>query len=72
MLTSIAQDLVQVLPASMVSQLHIVLGVFGLPMELMLSTDAYYFGLLPVTLEVVTNHGVEPASVVYAMTIGNI
>ena len=41
-------------------------------MELMLSTDAYYFGLLPVTLEVVANHGVEPASVVYAMTIGNI
>ena len=72
MLTSIAQDLVQVLPASMVSQLHIILGVFGLPMELMLSTDAYYFGLLPVTLEVVTNHGVAPASVVYAMTIGNI
>ncbi len=72
MLTSIAQDLVQVLPASMVSQLHIVLGVFGLPLELMLSTDAYYFGLLPVTLEVVTNHGIEPASVVYAMTIGNI
>lgn len=41
-------------------------------MELMLSTDAYYFGLLPVTLEVVANHGVEPARVVYAMTIGNI
>jgi len=72
MLTSIAQDLVQVLPASVVPSLHIILGVFGLPMELMLSTDAYYFGLLPVTLEVVANHGVEPASVVYAMTIGNI
>mgnify|MGYP006210078745 CR=1 FL=1 len=30
----------------------------GLPMELMLSTDAYYFGLLPVTLEVVSGQGV--------------
>lgn len=72
MLTSIAQDLVQVLPAPLVGQLHIVLGVFGLPMELMLSTDAYYFGLLPVTLEVVGNQGVDAASVVYALTIGNI
>lgn len=72
MLTSIAQDLVQVLPTSMVSQLHVILGIFGLPMELILSTDAYYFGLLPVTLEVVANHGVDPASVVYAMAIGNI
>ncbi|MFL1553647.1 citrate transporter, partial [Pseudomonas sp. D47] len=52
MLTSIAKDLVQVLPGSMVGQLHIFLGLFGLPMELLLSTDAYYFGLMPVTLEV--------------------
>lgn len=72
MLSSIAQDLVRVLPDSMVPMLHIVLGVFGLPMELVLSTDAYYFGLLPVTLEVVANHGVAPADVVYALTIGNI
>ncbi|MBZ9666090.1 citrate:proton symporter [Pseudomonas sp. LMG 31766] len=72
MLTSIAQDLAQVLPAPLVGQMHIVLGLFGLPMELMLSTDAYYFGLLPVTLEVVGAQGVEPASVVYALTIGNI
>lgn len=71
MLTSIAKDLVQVLPGSMVGQLHIFLGLFGLPMELLLSTDAYYFGLMPVTLEVVENYGVEPASVVYALIIGN-
>ena len=58
--------------APLVGQMHIVLGLFGLPMELMLSTDAYYFGLLPVTLEVVGAQGVEPASVVYALTIGNI
>ncbi|UCJ16832.1 citrate:proton symporter [Pseudomonas sp. MM211] len=72
MLTSIAQDLVTVLPAGMVGQLHIILGFFGLPMEFLLSTDAYYFGLLPVVLEVVESHGVEPASVVYALMIGNI
>lgn len=72
MLTSIAQDLAGVLPAPLVGQMHIVLGLFGLPMELLLSTDAYYFGLLPVTLEVVSGHGVEPASVVYALIIGNI
>lgn len=72
MLTSIAQDLVKVLPEAMVGQLHLILGFFGLPMEFLLSTDAYYFGLLPVVLEVVESHGVEPASVVYALMIGNI
>lgn len=72
MLTSIAQDLVKVLPEPMVGQLHLILGFFGLPMEFLLSTDAYYFGLLPVVLEVVESHGVEAASVVYALMIGNI
>jgi CitMHS family citrate-Mg2+:H+ or citrate-Ca2+:H+ symporter len=72
MLTSIAQDLVRVLPESMVGQLHIILGIFGLPMEFVLNTDAYYFGLLPVAIEVVANYGVEPQSVVYALMIGNI
>ena len=72
MLTAIAQDLVKILPASLLGQLHIVLGLFGLPMELLLSTDAYYFGMLPVTLEVLSGQGVETASVVYALIIGNI
>lgn len=72
MLSSIAQDLAQALPESMVPMLHIILGLFGLPMELLLSTDAYYFGLLPVTLEVVGSHGVPASEVVYALTIGNI
>ncbi|WP_070884296.1 citrate transporter [Pseudomonas sp. D2-3] len=72
MLTSIAQDLIKVLPAGMVGQLHIILGVFGFPMEFLLNTDAYYFGLLPVVMEVVENHGVAAPSVVYALMIGNI
>lgn len=72
MLTSIAQDLVKVLPGSMVGQLHIILGIFGFPMEFLLNTDAYYFGLLPVVMEVVEHHGVAAPSVVYALMIGNI
>lgn len=72
MLTSIAKDLVAILPSALLSHMHIVLGLFGLPMELLLSTDAYYFGMLPVTLEVLADQGVETASVVYALIIGNI
>ncbi|GGJ92222.1 CitMHS family transporter [Pseudomonas matsuisoli] len=72
MLTSIAQDLVTVLPEASIPLLHIILGVFGLPMELLLSTDAYYFGLMPIVLEVAGTHGVDPASVVYALMVGNI
>ncbi|MFK0376991.1 CitMHS family transporter [Pandoraea sp. NPDC090278] len=72
MLKSMAGDLTRVLPTALTPHLHLVLGFFGAPMELVLSTDAYYFGLLPVVQEVVSNFGVSPSATLYAMTIGNI
>jgi CitMHS family citrate-Mg2+:H+ or citrate-Ca2+:H+ symporter len=72
MLKAIARDLVAVLPSSMAARLHLVLGVFGLPMDMLLSTDAYYFALLPVVNEIVAGHGVAATTSVYAMSIGNV
>lgn len=72
MLSAIAGDIVRILPASFVPYLHLTIGFFGMPMELVLNTDAYYFGLLPVVAEVVEPHGVAPATVVYALMVGNV
>ena len=71
MLKSMANDLVHILPDASVPYLHLILGVFGLPIELLLSTDAYYFGLLPIVHEIVSAHGVSPMTTVHAMAIGN-
>jgi len=71
MLESIATDLAQVLPQSMVPYLHLVIGVFGVPLDMLTSTDAYYFALLPVVEQVASTQGVAADSVVYAMAIGN-
>jgi len=72
MLTSIAEDLVTILPAFIIPYLHIVIGVLGVPFDLVLSTDAYYFALLPIVEQVVTGFGVSSLSAAYAMIIGNI
>lgn len=72
MLNSIATDLVTVLPAFIVPYLHIIIGVFGVPFDLLLSTDAYYFALLPIVDQVVSAYGVPSLSTAYAMIIGNI
>ncbi|MGJ9381487.1 CitMHS family transporter [Salipaludibacillus sp. CF4.18] len=72
MLDSLATDLVLILPALLVPYLHIIIGVFGVPFELILNTDAYYFALLPVVEQIVTSYGVEGVSAAYAMMIGNI
>ncbi|WP_026690955.1 CitMHS family transporter [Alteribacter aurantiacus] len=72
MLDSLATDLVMILPAFVVPYLHVIMGVFGVPFDLVLSTDAYYFALLPVVEQIVTSHGVDSITAAYTMIIGNI
>ena len=43
MLEAIALDLAAVLPSHWVDNLHIVVGILGVPMDIFTSTDAYYF-----------------------------
>lgn len=72
MLTSIATDLVTVLPGFVAPYLHVIIGVFGVPFDLLLSTDAYYFALLPIIDQVALTFGIPSLSTAYAMIIGNI
>lgn len=71
MLDAIATSIVYVLPAITVPFLHLIVGIFGLPLDLVTSTDVYYFALLDLVNKVVSSHGVDSKAVVYAMTIGN-
>lgn len=72
MLTAIAGNAVNVLPAFMAQYLHIIIGVLGVPFDLLLSTDAYYFALFPVVDQIALTYGIESMSTAYAMIIGNI
>ena len=46
--------------------------MLGVPFDLLLSTDAYYFALLPIVDQVRLAFGVPSLSTAYAMIIGNI
>lgn len=72
MLSAIATDLVTILPDVMVQYLHIIIGVLGVPLELVFSTDAYYFGLFPIVEHITSQAGVPSLSAGYAMLIGSI
>lgn len=72
MLTAIANDVVKVLPGTIAPYLHIIIGVLGVPFDLLLSTDAYYFALFPVVEQIALGFGVDSLSTAYAMIIGNI
>ena len=72
MLESIAVDLVNVLPKEAISNLHYIIAFFGVPLELLLSTDATYFALFPVIEQIVSEHGVNSMYAVQYMMVGNI
>jgi len=72
MLRSMAVDLVAVLPGGVVPHLHLLIGVFGLPFDLLLSTDAYYFALLPIVEQIAADQGIASTTTVYALMIGNV
>jgi len=72
MLTSIATDTVALLPAAVSKYLHVIVGVLGIPLELVLNTDAFFFALMPVVIQMVSRLGVNPISAAYPMIIGKV
>ena len=72
MLDALAGNMVSFLPDVLVTHLHLFIGFLGMPLELVLSTDAYYFALLPLVDNIAAGQGVESTTVAYSMIIGNI
>ena len=72
MLKAIAINLIKIIPNGVGPYLHIIVGIFGVPLDLLTSTDAYYFALLPIVEQTASQFGVNPVSTAYSMVIGNI
>ncbi|MDI6926892.1 hypothetical protein QMN62_26540, partial [Escherichia coli] len=52
--------------------LHIIVALLGVPLDLLTSTDAYYFAVLPIVEQTAGQFGVPSVSTAYSMVIGNI
>ncbi|WP_373895250.1 CitMHS family transporter [Virgibacillus sp. CBA3643] len=72
MLDAIAEDGVAAMPEAVGPYLYLIVGALGVPFDLLLSTDAYYFALLPVVEQIASGFGTATLSTAYAMIIGNI
>ena len=72
MLTAIAENLISIMPDFMGRYIHLIIGFFGLPFDLLLSTDAYYFALLPVVNQIAATYDIPATSTAYSMIVGNI
>lgn len=72
MLEQIALSLVSVLPAAVGPYLHVIVRLLGVPLDLLTSTDAHYFSVLPIVQETAASFGVSGMSTALALIIGNV
>lgn len=71
MIDALAKSMAGFMPGIMLQHIHIVSGILGTPLDMLTSSDSYFFGVLPVTVEIAKSHGIAPESVAAAMVIGN-
>ncbi|MBI5974822.1 CitMHS family transporter [Staphylococcus canis] len=72
MLEAISKSFIYVIPPVLGPYIHIIVGIFGVPLDLVTSTDAYYFAVLPIVKQIAAEFGVSQVSTAYSMVIGNI
>ena len=70
MIEEMARVLTSIIPDVLGRFTHVIFGIFALPMGLMVSTDAYFFGFMPPILEVGAQFGVGPMNTALAMLVG--
>ncbi|MGK5691924.1 CitMHS family transporter [Streptomyces sp. URMC 128] len=70
MIDDMAEALVSVIPDSLGGHLPVLVAVTGMPLSLVFTPDAYYFGVLPVLAETSHGFGTDPAEVARAAVLG--
>jgi CitMHS family citrate-Mg2+:H+ or citrate-Ca2+:H+ symporter len=70
MITAMAEALVGVVPDSAASLLPVITAVLAMPLSLVFTPDAFYFGVLPVLAETTAAFGGDPAEIGRAAILG--
>ncbi|WP_171059964.1 CitMHS family transporter [Streptomyces montanus] len=70
MIDSMAEALVSVIPDSLGGHLPVLVALTSMPLSLVFTPDAYYFGVLPVLGHTADGFGVPPAEVARAAILG--
>ena len=68
-MNNMATVLAGFVPMSMERFLPLIIGVLAVPLTLMFDTDSFFFGLMPVLIEIAGNFGVLPAHIAIVMVV---
>jgi citrate-Mg2+:H+ or citrate-Ca2+:H+ symporter, CitMHS family len=70
MIEAMAQSLVSIIPEGIGGAMSILVAVIAMPLSLLFTPDAYYFGVLPVLSETAGIYGVAPVEMARASVLG--
>lgn len=71
MMDAMAATLVSVIPESLGSHMPVIVALTSIPMGLVFSPDAYYFGILPILSETAAGFGIDPVEIGRAALLGH-
>ncbi|MFR8015397.1 MAG: hypothetical protein ACLU48_01950 [Clostridiaceae bacterium] len=58
MLEAMANAIMAIIPAALGKYIHIIFGILALPLGLCVGTDAYFYGIMPLVMQVGETYGV--------------
>lgn len=70
MLEAMANAIMAVIPAALGRYIHLIFGVLALPLGLCIGTDAYFYGIMPLVMQVGETYGIASLSTALTMIIG--
>ncbi|MFJ8066614.1 CitMHS family transporter [Psychrobacillus sp. NPDC096426] len=71
MIEAMALTTVSIIPDWLGSHLPVVVAVLSMPLSLVFSPDAFYYGVLPILSETAVNFGIDPLVIGKAALLGN-
>ncbi|WP_203334643.1 CitMHS family transporter [Planococcus beigongshangi] len=70
MITAMATALVDIIPDNVGGFMGILVAIIGMPLSLIFTPDAYYFGVMPILAETASAYGLDPVQIGQASILG--
>ncbi len=70
MIDGMASAMVSIIHESLASYLPVLVAVTSMPLSLVFTPDAYYFGVLPIISQTASNFGIDPIEIGRAAILG--
>lgn len=70
MITAMANSLVNIIPENVGGFMGILVAVISMPLSLIFTPDAYYFGVMPILAETASSYGLDPVQIGRASILG--